>query len=130
VDDLFSEFPGFFKNDPAVTNRKGITPVNIIESEKGFRLEIVAPGFEKSDFKVTLDQTLLTISGERKVEQKNEEGKKVRSEYGYPGFKRSFTLNETVDATQIAANYINGVLILNLPKKEEVKEAAKEIEIR
>src|SRR6188474_47504 len=128
VDDLFSEFPGFFKNDPGMTNRKGSTTVNIIESEKSFRREIVAPGFEKSDFKVNLDQDLLTISGEKKVVQNKEEGKKVRSEYSYPAFKRSFTLNEMVDATQIEANYINGILILNLPKKEIVKESAKEIE--
>ena len=130
VDDLFSELPDFFKNDPAVTNWKGSIPVNIIESENGYKLEAIAPGFEKADFKINLDDNLLTISGERKAESRNENEKKIRSEFSYASFKRTFTLSEKVEATKIGASYINGVLILNLPKKEVVKESAKEIEIR
>jgi len=130
VEDFFAEFPGFSKNDPAVTNWKGSVPVNIIETGSGYQLEVVVPGFEKNDFKVKLDRQLLTISAERNADNNSEAGKMIRSEYDFRSFKRSFTLNEFVDATKIEASYINGVLLLNLPKKEEVKEAAKEIEIK
>jgi HSP20 family protein len=130
VDDLFSEFPAFLKNDHAVTNRRGSVPVNITESDEGYRLEVIVPGYEKNDFKINLDQNLLTVSGEKKVENKSENEKKIRREYEHATFKRTFTLNEKVDATRIGASYINGVLVLNLPKKEVVKESAKEIEVK
>jgi HSP20 family protein len=128
VDNLFTELPVFFKNEFNQTIRKDFVPVNVKETEKSYQLEVVAPGFEKSDFKVNLDQNLLTISGEKKNEVKENE-KQIRKEYSYSSFKRSFTIDEKIDATGIDANYVNGVLILNLPKKEEVKVAATEITI-
>jgi HSP20 family protein len=129
VDDLFSELPVLFKNDFGVTQSKGFTPVNITETANGYQVEVIAPGFEKTDFKVTLEQNLLTVSGERKDQPLKENEKKVRNEYGYRSFKRSFTIDEKIDATGIQANYVNGVLVLNLPKKEDVKAPAKEIVI-
>ena len=135
VDDLFTELPGLFRNDFNQTERKGFVPVNVKETEKGYTLEVVAPGFDKTDFKVNLDQNLLTISGEKKEEVKNQTDnsrneKQVRREYSFRGFKRSFTLDEKIDATNIDAVYINGVLTLNLPKKEAVKPETKDIEIK
>ena len=127
VDDLFTELPVFIKNDLGMTHRS--VPVNITETNQAYQLEVIAPGFEKTDFKVNIDQNILTVTAERKVEEKDEKEKQVRREYRYQGFKRSFTLDEKVDATNIGASYINGVLVLNLPKKEPVKEAAKEIVI-
>ena len=127
VDDLFAEFPVLYKNEP---NWKGTVPVNIKETDKNYSIEIVAPGFEKTDFKVSLEQQLLTISAEKKNEVKDENEKQIRSEYSYRSFKRSFTLDEKTDGTKIDAKYVNGVLTLNLPKKEEVKPAVKEINIQ
>jgi HSP20 family protein len=129
VDDLFTELPVFIKNEFNQTVRKGFVPVNVKETEKGYQLEIVAPGFEKTDFKINLDQNLLTISAEKKNEVKENE-KQIRREYNYSSFKRSFTIDEKIDATNIAANYVNGVLTLNLPKKEEVKVPVTEIVIK
>ena len=129
VDDLFTELPVFIKNEFNQTVRKGFVPVNVKETEKGYQLEIVAPGFEKTDFKINLDQKLLTISAEKKNEVKENE-KQIRREYNYSSFKRSFTIDEKIDATNIAANYVNGVLALNLPKKEEVKVPVTEIVIK
>ena len=129
VDDLFTELPVFIKNEFNQTVRKGFVPVNVKEIEKGYQLEIVAPGFEKTDFKINLDQNLLTISAEKKNEVKENE-KQIRREYNYSSFKRSFTIDEKIDATNIAANYVNGVLTLNLPKKEEVKVPVTEIVIK
>ena len=128
VDNLFTELPVLFKNEFNQTIRKDFVPVNVKETEKSYQLEVVAPGFEKSDFKVNLDQDLLTISGEKKNEGKENE-KQIRKEYSYRSFKRSFTIDEKIVATSIDANYVNGVLTLNLPKKEEVKVAATEIRI-
>ncbi|HNR15530.1 MAG TPA: Hsp20/alpha crystallin family protein [Chitinophagaceae bacterium] len=130
VDDLFSELPVLFKTDFNNPERKGSVPVNVKETEKSYLLEVVAPGFEKNDFKVNLDQDLLTISAEKKSEAKAENEKQVRREYSFRSFKRSFTLDEKIDATNIEASYVNGVLILNLPKKEAVKASATEIVIK
>jgi HSP20 family protein len=129
VDGLFTELPVLFKNEFNQTLRKDFVPVNVKETEKSYQLEIVAPGFEKIDFKINLDQNLLTISGEKKNEVKENE-KQIRREYNYRSFKRSFTVDEKIDATNIDASYVNGVLTLNLPKKEEVKASATEITIK
>ncbi len=130
VDDLFTELPVLFKTDFNNPERKGSVPVNVKETEKNYLLEVVAPGFEKNDFKVNLDQDLLTISAEMKSEAKAENEKQVRREYNFRSFKRSFTLDEKIDATNIEASYVNGVLTLNLPKKEAVKASATEIVIK
>lgn len=127
VDELFTELPMFFKNDFNNTERKGSVPVNVKETATGYQLEVVAPGFEKADFKINLDDSLLTISAENKIEEKKESDKQIRREYSYRSFKRSFTVDSTIDATKIDASYVNGVLTLNLPKKEEVKASTKEI---
>ncbi len=129
VDDFFTELPGLFRNE-AEPQWKGFVPVNILETEKGYSLEVVAPGFEKTDFKVNLDQQVLTISAEKKEEVKDETKKQIRKEYNYRSFRRVFTIDEKIEANNIEAQYVNGVLTLNLPKKETVKETAKEINIR
>ena len=133
VDDLFAELPVFHKNG-FDQQWKSSVPVNVKETDKNYSIEIVAPGFEKTDFKVSLEQQLLTISAEKKTEVKenannNPNEKQIRKEYSYRSFKRSFTLDEKTDDTNSDAKYVNGVLTLNLPKKEEVKSSVKEISI-
>jgi len=130
VDDLLADMPVIFKNGNGQNGNKGFVPVNISETEKNYHLEVIAPGFEKSDFKVNLDQDVLTIAAEKQSESKNENEKEIRKEYSYRSFKRSFTLDEKIDAAGIEAKYVNGILTLNLPKKEEVKSASKEINIQ
>jgi len=134
VDDLFSELPVLYRNG-SDTVFKGFAPVNIKETDKSYSLEVIAPGFDKSDFKVNVDQDVLTVSAEKKQEVKeNAENcnteKHVRREYSFRSFKRSFTLDEKIDAAGIDAKYNNGVLVLNLPKKEVVKATAQEINIQ
>ena len=130
VDELIGGLPVLFNDGYHSLSRQGFAPVNIKENENGYFLEVVAPGFEKTDFKVNVDNNLLTIAAEKKTEVKNETEKQIRKEYSYRSFKRSFTIDEKIDATGIEASYVNGVLALNLPKKTEVKEAAKEITIK
>ncbi len=110
------------------------TPVNIQETEKGYELHVVAPGIRKEDFKINVDKNVLTVSYEHKEETK-EEGKdenlvkSLRTEYSVRSFKRSFTLNEKIDTTAIAAKYTDGILSVTLPKKENSEIPVKEIVI-
>jgi HSP20 family protein len=129
VDEMFADLPDYFKNGFNNSERKFQTPVNVKETDKGYELEVLAPGFEKSDFNISVENEMLTISGEKK-EVKEEKGKDIRKEYSYKSFKRSFTMDDKIDATNIEASYINGVLRLNLPKKAEVKPEVKAIEIK
>lgn len=130
VDDLFSEMPVLFKNGNNQSQWTGFAPVNIKETEKTYVIDVVAPGFEKTDFKVNLEQDILTILAENKTEAKKEGEKEIRKEYSYRSFKRSFTLDVKIDDEGIEAKYVNGVLTLNLRKKEEVKSASKQISIQ
>ena len=130
VDELFSGLPVVLNDGYNYLTKHGYVPVNIHEVENGYLLEVVAPGFEKADFKVNVDSNVLTISAEKKDEEKSQTEKQIRKEYSYRGFKRSFTIDDKIDATAIEASYVNGVLRLNLPKKTEVREAAKDITIK
>lgn len=130
VDSFFTELPVLFKNDFNNSETKGWVPVNVKETEKAWILDVVAPGFDKTDFNVKLEEKLLTISAQKSEEVKAENEKQIRREYSYKGFKRSFTIDDKIDATAIEASYVNGVLTLNLPKKEVVKASATEIVIK
>ena len=130
VDELLTDMPGLFKNGNGHSKWHGFAPVNIRETDKNYSIDVVAPGYEKSDFKVNLEQDVLTISAEKKEETKNEGEKEIRREYTYRSFKRSFTLDEKIDVEGIEAKYVNGILTLNLPKKEEVKVTSKVISIQ
>ncbi|MFZ4058192.1 MAG: Hsp20/alpha crystallin family protein [Ferruginibacter sp.] len=104
-------------------------PVNIIEENDSYQLEIAAPGYEKADFNIALDNNLLSISAEKKAITNSEKSKIIRNEFGYRAFKRSFTVDTKIDTTAIAAKYENGILKLTLPKKDEVKAGTKSISI-
>lgn len=131
LDSLFNEF---FNNLPAAwetTNDGFASPkVNIHETRDAYHLEVLAAGRNKEDFKISADNGLLTISFEKKEETKNEDYKTVRREFTFRSFKRSFNLDETIDANKIEAKYENGILKVLLPKKEVVKPAVKEINIQ
>jgi HSP20 family protein len=103
---------------------------NIIENTDSFQLEIAAPGMVKDDFKINLENNILTISVEVE-DQKREEGKNYsRKEFYYGSFSRSFTLPKTINVDNIKADYDNGILRITLPKKEEARvEIKKEIRI-
>ncbi len=127
LNDLFNEMPALGKNFRNETF--GFPPVNITEHADAYQIEVAAPGMEKTDFNLKLDGNLLTISADKKQETKDETAKAIRREFSYSSFKRSFTLDEKINAADIAAKYENGVLKVDLPKKEEVKAVAKEISI-
>lgn len=108
----------------------GFPPVNIVENTESYQLDLSVPGFEKSDFNLKLEGNLLTISAEKKEETASETAKTIRKEFSFKSFKRSFTVDEKIEAANINARYENGILKVTLPKKEEVKAATKEITIQ
>lgn len=128
VNDLFSDLPVSFKETSPLF--KNTIPVNVKETQQSFVLHVMAPGFEKGDFKLNVDQKLLTISAEAKKEETVETDKIVRTEFYVNSFKRSFTLTDKVQVDAITAAYTNGVLVVTLPKKAEEKAAQLEIPIQ
>ena len=127
--DIFNEIPASFGK----TFREdvfGFPPVNISDSNNAYHLEVAAPGMEKTDFTLKLDGTLLTIGATKKEEVKDETSKSIRKEFSNKAFNRSFTLDEKIEAANIVARYENGILKVDLPKKEETKTASKEITIQ
>ena len=128
VNDLFD---GLFNNFPAATKPKAFnTPsVNIHETKDGYHLELLAPGLKKEDFKIIFEKDLLTISYEKKDEAENKDYKTLRREFTVTSFKRSFSVDDKINAEAIEAKYNDGILQLLLPKKEEVKASPKEIAI-
>jgi HSP20 family protein len=130
MDDFFATVPSILRDDFITPNFRAFTPVNIKETENEYVLEVVAPGFQKDDFKVNLDNNTLTVSADKKEEAEKQNEKFIRKEFKYQSFKRSFTIDENIDAENIVAKYLNGVLTLNLEKKQEVKSPVKEISIQ
>ncbi|HEX2833725.1 MAG TPA: Hsp20/alpha crystallin family protein [Thermoanaerobaculia bacterium] len=92
--------------------------VDVLEETDKIVVKVEAPGVEEKDLRVTFEDGLLTISGERQFERRDDRNYH-RIERSYGSFTRSFTLPRSVDGTQIAANYRNGVLEVEIPKKEE-----------
>lgn len=102
-----------------------VPAVNIRETNNSYEVEMAAPGMKKEDFRVELDNNILTISSE-KTEEREEGGEKEkysRREFSYQSFQRSFSLpKEVVDEDKIEAHYRDGVLQLRIPKKETAKQ--------
>lgn len=107
-----------------------IPAVNIIEENDGFRIEVAAAGLSKEDFKIDLEDDVLTVSAEKEQDGKDAQGKYTRREFNYTSFKRSFRLDETIDQERVAAEHTDGILKIRLSKREEsVKQGPKSIEI-
>jgi HSP20 family protein len=132
----FGVMPGFFENalqhgwnNLAEEANLSSVPVNIQETDKSYELHVVAAGLKKEDFKLNIDRNILNISFEQKEENKEQEGKWLRKEYAMKSFKRSFTLNDKVDAANISAKYSDGILDITLPKKEVSEPTTHDIQV-
>lgn len=93
--------------------------VDIVEEEKAFQIHVAVPGVNKEDFKLDVNDNLLTISGERKFQKEKKENNFHSIETQYGTFSRSFSLPENVDVNNIAAKYNNGILEITVPKDEK-----------
>ncbi len=117
---IFNTFEKNILND-LPQDRGDIPAVNIKEDDKQFLMEMAIPGFNKKDFKVNVEEQLLTISSEQEDKKEEKSGNYTRKEFSFSGFSRSFSLPKTIMVDDIKAEYENGILSIALPKKEEVK---------
>jgi HSP20 family protein len=115
----------FFANAPAVTAFR----TDVIDNGDSFKLECELPGFKKEDIKIDIENDCLTISAERKVENKDEKDNYIKRERMYGSFSRSFDVSG-INVDGIEAAYTDGVLTLNLPKKVETVPASRRLEIK
>jgi HSP20 family protein len=123
-DDFFTrDLSNWGLNNNSTTNTT-LPAVNIRESAENFEVEMAAPGMTKDDFKIELDGNQLTISSEMEsLQENNEDNKYSRKEFSFQSFQRIFQLpKDVVDADKIQARYVNGLLQLSIPKKEEAKQ--------
>ena len=114
------------------TTNTTVPSANIKESAEKFEIHIAAPSFAKDDFKIEVNNNVLTVCSEKKVENETKEGERfTRKEFSYQSFCRSFTLPIRADTEKISANYENGILAVDIPKKEEANpKPSKIIEIK
>lgn len=123
VNDIFAPFA-------KEVNHLFTTPLtNIHETNDGFHIELMAPGKTKENFKLNVNDGLLTISYEAVEEPKKEDYKTIKKEFRNSSFKKTFSLEDKVDAEAIAAKYEDGILKVFLPKKESIKAQPKEITV-
>lgn len=120
---------GFFSDHLENAEITDWTPaIDINENDDAFVVVADLPGLIKKDISINIKENMLTISGERKIEEKDENKNYSRSERRYGSFKRSYQLTDQVIADKISATFKDGVLTVTVPKAEEVKP--KEIEIK
>jgi len=129
-------FPTFFDelfNDLNSSSlpRTATPAVNVRENETSYTVELLAPGFRKEDIVVDMENNILTISGEVKKEEMDENEKFTRKEFNFQSFKRSFTLPENkINSEAIEAKCVDGVLKVSLPKlAEELRKTQKRIAV-
>ncbi|MGB1017898.1 MAG: Hsp20/alpha crystallin family protein [Chitinophagales bacterium] len=131
---LQSIFDELFNNETFNTpkaNTGNTTPaVNIRENENGFFLDFALPGVSKDQVVIKLDNDKLTVSSEKKENKEEKTENFTRREFHFNSFKRSFVLPETIDVSKIKANHNDGILSIEIPKKEEAKpKPVRQIEI-
>ena len=118
---LFEPFFGRFNfMDDALASGTWAPAVDVAEEADTIHVKVEVPGMEEKDLKINYEDGLLTVSGERQFEQR-EDRSYHRIERSYGNFVRSFSLPRSVDPSRIAANYRNGVLEIEIPKKEEAR---------
>jgi len=126
--DVFeSIFNDTFFNDRMVTR---VPAVNISEGDNNYCVELAAPGLKKEDFKLNLEHNQLTISVEQSSDHQDNQKNYSKREYSYSSFVRSFTLPESADYNRIDAGYSDGILRIDISKREEAKAVRRQIGIK
>ena len=131
LDRLFSEFMGrSLQQMEEETAACAWTPsVNILEKENSIVITADLPGLKAEDVEVTVDKGVLTLKGERTLEEATEGETYHRVERSYGCFERSFSIPESVDSKKIEARFVNGEMIVTLPKRAESKPRSVKVEI-
>ncbi|SEL84935.1 HSP20 family protein [Stigmatella aurantiaca] len=132
VSPLMRDFDFLFQDSAGPTARRGTSfapPTDIFETEAGLTLQVDLPGHDAKSIEVKVEQGVLTFRSERKADPNAKENAR-RLERGFGVYTRSFSLPDTVDATQVEARYEHGVLTLTLPRKEESKPRVIEVKVQ
>ena len=126
--DVFdSIFNDTFFSDRMVSR---VPAVNISETENNYHIELAAPGLKKEDFKLNLERNNLSISVEQTAEHQDNQKNYTKREYSYNSFVRTFTIPDSADANNIDATYTDGILRIDIAKREEAKAMRRQIEIK
>jgi HSP20 family protein len=116
-----SLFPEFFDDDRFLNfpllRGQNVPAVNVKETEKAYEVELASPGFNKKDFKISIDDGLLTVSAEKEQEKEEKKDNYTRREFGYASFSRSFNLPVNTNEEDVQAKYEEGILKLVIAKK-------------
>ena len=121
--DFFRPWDEWFEG--GLTSRVlNVPAVNITENKDEFMVSLAIPGMKKEDFNIDIEGNMLTISSEKEESKEEKDEKQTRKEFNYSSFSRSFSLPDEVNMEKIDARYVDGVLKLSLPKKEEAKKIA------
>ncbi len=138
MDDLQSRFAKLFGLTPArisngdkeaLTVAEWAPSVDITEDDREYLVKADLPEVKKEDVKVTVEDGVLTITGERKLEKEEKDKKYHRIERSYGNFLRSFTLPDAADGAKVSAEFKDGVLKVRLPKTEKAKPKAVEVKV-
>jgi HSP20 family protein len=125
----FFDADNFF-NTNWLAGRNSFPAVNVAEKDNEYDIDLAVPGYKKEDFKIKVNDDVLTVSAEAKTENKEENKEYTRQEYSYSSFSRSFRLPDNVKDDQISASYEDGMLKLCLPKTSTPTKATKEIQVK
>ena len=110
---------------------RNMPAVNIKENERNYEVELAVPGYNKKDFEISIDNGVLTVSGEKSEETEKKEDNYTRREFGFSSFSRSFNLPTNINEENIDAKYADGVLKLTIAKRQESNgKSRKQISIK
>ena len=135
---LFPALTDFFESDKWISPERifrnfthALPAANVSETDKEYKIELAIPGFKKEEVKINLENEVLSVTAESKTEKEEKTKKYTRKEFSYGSFSRSFQLPKAANSEKIQAKYEDGLLKLEIPKKEEAinKSAKKEIKI-
>jgi HSP20 family protein len=129
---MFRQYAPFFGRTSGNGKQEGAwTPsADISETDQEYLIKADLPEVKKEDVKISLQDGVITVIGERKQEKKQKDENQIRVETFYGSFSRSFALPDNVDAAGIRAESKDGVLKIHVPKKESAKSKAIQIEVK
>lgn len=133
MEDVFRQYSPFFARSLRRNGGEGATwsPVaDITETDKEYLIKAELPEVRKEDVKITLDDGIITITGERRMEKELQEANEIRVESFYGTFARSFSLPDNIDASAIQAEQKDGVLKVRIPKTKEAAPRKIAIEVK
>lgn len=125
-DEFLNQSLSSFMGSDSVLSQPG---VNVIETPDAFRLEIAAPGFDKQNFSIRVEDGRLIVGAQRENATEDKQERFMRREFHFASFQRSFNLPDTVNQNEVSAVYENGILNVKLPKKAESQSVVKTVEI-